>query len=39
MIDHMEKYEGWDNPVYSNIESLKALESAVEIHDLVGVGR
>jgi nucleoside-diphosphate-sugar epimerase len=39
LIDHMEKYEGWDNPVYSNIESFKALESAVEIHDLVGVGR
>jgi len=39
LIDNMEKYEGWDNPVYSNIESFKALENGIEIHDLVGAVR
>jgi nucleoside-diphosphate-sugar epimerase len=39
LIDNMERYEGWDNPVYSNIESFKALENGIEIHDLVGVAR
>jgi nucleoside-diphosphate-sugar epimerase len=37
LIDNIDKYKGWDNPVYSNIESFKALENGVEIHDMVGV--
>jgi nucleoside-diphosphate-sugar epimerase len=36
LIDHMDKYEGWDNPAYSNIDSFKALENGIEIHDMVG---
>jgi nucleoside-diphosphate-sugar epimerase len=29
LIDNMNKYHEWDNPVYSNIECFKALESGV----------
>jgi len=34
LIDNMDKYEGWDNPAYSNIQCFRALESAIEIHDM-----
>jgi nucleoside-diphosphate-sugar epimerase len=36
LIDNIDKYEGWDNPLYSNIESFKALDNGIEIHDMVG---
>jgi len=36
LIDNMDEYEGWDNPIYSNIESFKALENGLEIHHMVG---
>jgi nucleoside-diphosphate-sugar epimerase len=36
LIDHMDKYEGWDNPAYSNIESFRGLENGIEIHDMAG---
>lgn len=36
LIDHMDKYEGWDNPQYSNIECFRALENGAEIHSMVG---
>lgn len=36
LIDHMDKYEGWDNPRYSNIECFRALESGAEIHSMAG---
>ncbi len=36
LIDHMDKYEGWDNPGYSNIECFRALESGAEIHSMAG---
>ncbi|MDE3180148.1 MAG: NAD(P)-dependent oxidoreductase [Acidobacteriota bacterium] len=36
LIDHIDKYEGWDNPSYSNIECFRALESGAEIHRLAG---
>lgn len=36
LIDHMDKYEGWDNPRYSNIESFRTLESGAEIHSMAG---
>src|ERR1700683_1501947 len=36
LIDNMNKYDGWDNPRYSNIEAFRALENGVEIHDMVG---
>jgi len=34
LIDNMKNYEGWDNPLYSNIESFRALESGIGIHDM-----
>jgi nucleoside-diphosphate-sugar epimerase len=37
LIDHLDKYEGWDNPAYSNIECFRALESGIQIHDMVAV--
>jgi nucleoside-diphosphate-sugar epimerase len=36
LIDHVDKYEGWDNPRYSNIECFRALESGAEIHSMAG---
>jgi hypothetical protein len=32
----MDKYEGWDNAAYSNIECFRALESGIEIHEMAG---
>jgi hypothetical protein len=34
----MEKFQDWDNPMYSNILSLKKLESssAIDMHALAG---
>jgi nucleoside-diphosphate-sugar epimerase len=37
LIDHIDKYGSWDNPVYSNIESFKLLENGVETYDMAGV--
>jgi nucleoside-diphosphate-sugar epimerase len=31
LIDNMEKFQDWDNPIYSNIAAFKALENGVEI--------
>jgi nucleoside-diphosphate-sugar epimerase len=39
LIDKMDKYAGWDDPVYSNIESFRALENGIEIQDMAGAGR
>lgn len=36
LIDNMEKFKDWDNPLYSNIQSLKKLESAIDMHSLAG---
>lgn len=38
LIDNMDKYDGWDNPRYSNIEAFRALESGIEMHEMVAVG-
>jgi nucleoside-diphosphate-sugar epimerase len=36
LIENMDKYDGWDNPAYSNIECFRALETDVEVHHMVG---
>lgn len=36
LVDNMDKFQDWDNPMYSNIESLKKLESAIDVHSLAG---
>jgi nucleoside-diphosphate-sugar epimerase len=38
LIDNMDKYENWDNPLYSNIEAFRALENGIEIHEMAAVG-
>ncbi len=32
LIDNMDKFQDWDNPLYSNIATFKAIESGIEIH-------
>jgi nucleoside-diphosphate-sugar epimerase len=36
LIDHMDEYQGWDNPTYSNIECFRAIEDRIDIHSMVG---
>jgi nucleoside-diphosphate-sugar epimerase len=38
LIDNMDRYEGWDNPRYSNIEAFRALENGIEMQEMVAVG-
>ena len=30
LIDNMDKFQDWDNPMYSNIQSFKRLKSTIE---------
>jgi hypothetical protein len=30
----MELFRDWDNPVYSNIQSFKKLESGIDVHPM-----
>lgn len=32
LIDNMDKFKDWDNPLYSNIASFKTIDSDLEIH-------
>jgi hypothetical protein len=32
----MDKFQDWDNPMYSNIQSFKKLESSIEVHSMSG---
>lgn len=36
LIDNSDKFQDWDNPTYSNIQSFKQLENGLEVHDMVG---
>jgi nucleoside-diphosphate-sugar epimerase len=33
LIDNMDKFHDWDNPVYSNITAFRQLDRAIEVHD------
>jgi nucleoside-diphosphate-sugar epimerase len=35
LIAHMQKFQDWDNPLYSNIQSFKKLENGVEVHAMI----
>jgi len=35
LIDNKERFQDWDNPSYSNIQSFKQLENGIEVHDMV----
>lgn len=37
LVDNMGKFRDWDNPLYSNIQAFKELESGMETHSLSGV--
>jgi nucleoside-diphosphate-sugar epimerase len=36
LVDNMDKFQDWDNPLYSNIQSFKKLESEMESHSFTG---
>jgi len=36
LVDNMDKFQDWDNPLYSNIQAFKKLESQIEVHSLSG---
>ncbi len=36
LIDNMDKFTDWDNPLYSNIVSFKKLESGIDVHSMAG---
>ena len=36
LVDNMDNFKDWDNPLYSNIQSLKKIESNIDVHSLVG---
>jgi len=36
LIDHMSKFQDWDNPAYANIQCFKAIEREIEVHNMVG---
>jgi nucleoside-diphosphate-sugar epimerase len=37
LVDNMDKFQDWDNPLYSNIQAFKKLESEVEVPSISGV--
>ena len=37
LIENMDKFQDWDNPIYSNIAAFKAIESGVEIQAMAKV--
>lgn len=36
LVDNMDKFQDWDNPCYSNIQSFKKLESEIEVQSIAG---
>jgi len=32
LIDNLDKFQDWDNPLYSNIQAFKTLESGIEVY-------
>jgi nucleoside-diphosphate-sugar epimerase len=37
LIDNMQKFQDWDNPQYSNIDTFKGIENSIEIQSLAAV--
>ena len=37
LVDNMKKFQDWDNPLYSNIQSFKKLEDGMESHSMAAV--
>jgi len=36
LVDNMDKFQDWDNPLYSNIQAFKKLESQIDVHAFSG---
>jgi nucleoside-diphosphate-sugar epimerase len=36
LVENMERFQDWDNPAYSNIQSFKKLESSIDVHSMTG---
>jgi hypothetical protein len=36
LVENMERFQDWDNPAYSNIQSFKKLESGIDVHSMTG---
>jgi nucleoside-diphosphate-sugar epimerase len=39
LIDNMDKFQDWDNPLCSNMATFKAIENNIEIHSMARGGR
>jgi nucleoside-diphosphate-sugar epimerase len=39
LVANMDKFQDWDNPLYSNIQSFKKLEGEVEMHSFAKAGQ
>ena len=37
LIDHMTKFQDWDNPAYANIQCFKQIEQSIEVPSMAGV--
>jgi len=37
LVDNMDKFQDWDNPLYSNIQAFKKLEGEMEVPSMSGV--
>ena len=37
LIDNMDKFRDWDNPLYANIQSFKEMEKSIEVHNMAVV--
>lgn len=37
LIDNMDKFQDWDNPLYSNIQAFQKLEAGIEVHSMTSV--
>ena len=35
LIENIDKFRDWDNPMYSNILTFKQIENGIEVHDMV----
>jgi nucleoside-diphosphate-sugar epimerase len=36
LVDNMDRFQDWDNPLYSNIQAFKKLESEIEVQTMSG---
>jgi hypothetical protein len=34
LIDNMDKFQDWENPLYSNIGTFRGIEHGIEIHGM-----